>query len=219
MTGSKCKAWQYPGQWPGHHCGQWQHQQQCLRHRTKEVLSSAKALRACVCNCWALFCSYSLAAVVQSYAQSAQAPLCHRIQIYKCRMSHSNDFAAVIDTLNDMFQIEKFVTALNRYMYIVLILWYSEWENISVDGYVQHIVYSNKAFFSIFMISISTSYHLCNVSYTYVSAPNAYQQSLAAESTELNDLLNSETAIEDKPSEATNIQAESRINNNDNFKV
>ena len=81
------------------------------------------------------------------------------------------------------------------------------------------IVYSNEAFYS---LSISTSCHLCHVSYSYVSAPNAFQQSLAAESAEINDVLKSETAIEDKPSEAnapTNIQAESRINNNDNFKV
>ena len=80
---------------------------------------------------------------------------------------------------------------------------------ILVDGYVQYIVYSNEAFYS--------CHHLIHVSYSYVSAPNAYQQSIAEQSAEINDLLKSETAIEDKPSDA--IQAESRINNNDNFKV
>ena len=37
-----------PGQWLGHHCGQWQHWQQCLSHRTQEVLSSAQST-ACQC--------------------------------------------------------------------------------------------------------------------------------------------------------------------------
>ena len=35
-----------PGQWPGHYCGQWQHWQQCLSHKTGAVLSSAQALHA-----------------------------------------------------------------------------------------------------------------------------------------------------------------------------
>ena len=50
-----------PGQWPGHHCGQWQ-----------PVLVTAK------------HCSRPMAAVVRSYRGSARALLRYRNQVYKC---------------------------------------------------------------------------------------------------------------------------------------
>ena len=56
----------------------------------------------------------------------------------------------------------------------------------------------NEAFYSILTITHSTSCHLCNVSFSYVSATDAYQQSVAEQSAEINDLLKSATAIEGK---------------------
>ena len=53
-----------PGRWPGHHCCQWQHWQQCLSHRTWTVLSSAQALQASACHGWALLRSYGRSGAV-----------------------------------------------------------------------------------------------------------------------------------------------------------
>ena len=72
-----------PGQWPGHHCGQWQHWQQCLSHRTRAVLSSAQAPHASDCHCQALLRSYGRSGAV--LCGSGRALLRHRNQVYKCR--------------------------------------------------------------------------------------------------------------------------------------
>ena len=71
-----------PGQWPGHHCGQCQHWQQCLR-RLEQCQAVLKHCMPVLVT--AKHCSGPMPAVVRSYAGSAWALLRHRNQVYKCR--------------------------------------------------------------------------------------------------------------------------------------
>ena len=66
-----------PGQWPGHHCGQWEHWQQCLSDRTQALLSSTQALHA-------KHCSGPMTRLVQFSAASARALLYHHNKVYNC---------------------------------------------------------------------------------------------------------------------------------------
>ena len=64
-----------PGQWPRHHCGQWQHWQQCLSQRTRAVLSSARALHASACHSGAVLCEQCSSTACQCLSLLSAAPV------------------------------------------------------------------------------------------------------------------------------------------------